>query len=110
LLKTRKFKKRFPSSTNELKRLIERWFEANINTIAPYTLLFLSTSVLLFLSLMSRSEKTFIENMNLDIIRSKPTPINIPKANTLYIFEIEQAFSSQVLSYSELEIELLDKN
>jgi hypothetical protein len=110
MAKKRKFKNRSPRSTNELKRLIERKFEANLNTIAPYTLLLLSASILFFLTMMSRSEKTFIEKMNLDIIGNKPTPINIPNANTLYIFEGEQAFSSKVPSYSELEIELLDEN
>lgn len=108
--KKRRFKKKFPRTKNELKKLIEYWFEANLNAIVPYILLLLGASVLFFHTMMSRSEKIFIEKLNLDIIKNKPIPISIPSDNTLYIFEAFQAFSNQVPSYSELEIELLDEN
>ena len=37
-------------------------------------------------------------------------PINIPQGNKLYHFNIDQSFSNKTPEYSELEIELLDKN
>ncbi len=54
-------------------------------------------------------ERTFIEKIKLDVINSQPIPIEISKGNTIYIFEVRQGLSSQVPSYSELEIEVLDE-
>jgi hypothetical protein len=97
-------------SFSEYKRIYDQRFKQNVNSIAPYTVLLLVASILFFLSMMFSFEKTFIKKINLDILRTKPTAINIPVENTIYVFEVEQAFSSQVPSYSELEIELLDNN
>lgn len=96
--------------TEYYKLIYNRKFEKHSNVIAPYTLLFFFAIILFSIGLIFTSRKSFIKKTDLNIRNSKPSLIKIPDAQTLYTFEIEQAFSSQIPSYSELEVELLDKD
>jgi len=68
------------------------------------------STVLFTVSTIVSRNKDLIEKTRLDVINNTPVSIQIPKANTIYVFEVNQKFSSKVPLYSELEVELLDEN
>jgi len=103
MAKKRKFKKKARS-------LNDRTNQISLNRTAPYIILTISATIFFCIGWLFTSKKTFIEKTNLEITRAKPIPIYIPKANTIYVFEVEQSLSNQVPTYSELEIEILDKD
>jgi len=109
--KKRKFKRKARSLNNFKRSFKEKIKQSEESySLAPYFVLLLFGTIIFFIGMKFTSERTFIEKIKLDVIRSQPIPIQIPKANTIYVFEVKQAFSSKTPSYSELEIEILDKN
>jgi hypothetical protein len=111
MAKKRKFKKK-AQSLNSFERSFKEKIIPNEESydLAPYFVLLLCGTIIFFLGMRFTSKNTLIDNTNLDVIKSQPTPIQIHKANTIYVFKVRQALSSQVPSYSQMEIELLDEN
>jgi len=104
----KKRKNELPYSVANYQRKLEDAIRRNIHYIAPYVVLLLAATLLFLFSTLISTNTTFIERNSLDF--ETPTQIQIPNENTIYVFNLEQEFTSSVPSYSELEIELLDEN
>jgi hypothetical protein len=98
-LREKKIKASIPKPTNK-----------NFKQILPYYILSIFGAIIFSFGTLFTYNKQKIETKNLDILESRPISIDIPKANTIYIFEVTQLFTDETPTYSELEIEILDKN
>jgi len=109
--KKRKFRKKARSLNNFKRSFKEKIIPSEESySLAPYFVLLLCGTFIFFLGMRFTSERIFIKKTKLDVTNSQPIPIEISKENTIYVFEVRQGLSSQVPSYSELEVELLDEH
>jgi len=93
-----------------IKNSIPTLVDQKYKQILPYFILSIFGAIIFSFGTLFTHDKQKIETKNLNILESRPISIEIPKANTIYVFEVTQLFSDYTPTYSELEIELLDEN